>query len=196
MPWALIAIPLLYYFGLIAGAATYPGYSHVTNYASELGAAGAPYPELFNVSIILLGVCALAAAPLLLTELGELSGGKLWPRLAGIALALWGASMVMGGLFPMPDDRHGGYGLGLAAPLIPLFTLLALRKVAGANSMVLFLGFVFLASLVMLAIMFGVGSLVTTANVGLFQRLNTFVSIPWLAVLGLWLMRRSSPAAA
>lgn len=47
---SLIAITILYYFGLFAGAATYPGYSHVTNYASELGAAEAPYPWLFNVS--------------------------------------------------------------------------------------------------------------------------------------------------
>ena len=59
---ALFAIPAVYYFALIVGAATYPGYSHVTNYASELGAAGAPYPALFNVSIILAGAAAILAA--------------------------------------------------------------------------------------------------------------------------------------
>ena len=48
---ALIAIPAFYYFALIVGAATYPGYSHVTNYASELGAADAPHPQLFNIPI-------------------------------------------------------------------------------------------------------------------------------------------------
>ena len=41
LSWTLIAITALYYFGLFAGAATYPGYSHMTNYASELGAAAA-----------------------------------------------------------------------------------------------------------------------------------------------------------
>jgi hypothetical membrane protein len=39
---ALIAVPICYYFALIVGAATYPGYSHITRYASELGAADAP----------------------------------------------------------------------------------------------------------------------------------------------------------
>jgi hypothetical protein len=188
LPWLLIAIPVLYYFALLAGAATYPGYSHVTRYASELGAAGAPYPALFNTSIMIMGVAALVAAPLLVGELIRLGGGKTWAVLAGIALALWGASMVMGGMFPMPDDRHGGFGLGLAAPLIPLFVLLALRNVAG-RPLLIFLGLVLIASIVMLAIMFGLGSLVTRANVGLFQRLNTFVSIPWIAVLGIWLLR-------
>ena len=31
LPVALFAIPAVYYFALIVGAATYPGYSHVTN---------------------------------------------------------------------------------------------------------------------------------------------------------------------
>src|SRR5204862_7229109 len=42
---ALIAVPICYYFALVASAATYPGYSHVTRYASELGAADSPYPK-------------------------------------------------------------------------------------------------------------------------------------------------------
>ena len=50
LSWTLIAITALYYFGLFAGAATYPGYSHMTNYASELGAAAAPYPWLFTAA--------------------------------------------------------------------------------------------------------------------------------------------------
>ena len=195
LPWALIGVPVLYYFALLAGAATYPGYSHVTRYASELGAAGAPYPALFNYSIILLGILMLVAAPLLPARLTGLGGRRPWAILSGVGLALWGAGMVMGGLFPMPDERHGGFGLGLAAPLVALFVLLALRGRSGARGLVMFLGLVFAASVVMLAIMFGVGSLVTTANVGLYQRLNTLVSIPWLAVLGVWLLLRDRPAA-
>lgn len=56
---ALIAVPVFYYFGLLVGAATYPGYSHVTRYASELGAAETPYPALFNFSIVGGGIAAL-----------------------------------------------------------------------------------------------------------------------------------------
>ena len=71
---------------------------------------------------------------------------------------MWGVAMVMGGMFPMPDERHGAFGLGgLAAPLIPLFILLALSPVEG-RGIRYFLAVVFVASVVMLAIMFGVES--------------------------------------
>ena len=187
--WLLILIPLLYYFALFAGAATYPGYSYVTNYASELGAAEAPFPALFNVSIMLSGVAALVAAVLLPGALRTLAGAKLWSALAALALGLWGVSIVMGGAFPMPNPLHGAFGLGLAGPLVPLFLLLALRRVPGMSGIRWFLGVIFLASTVMLAIMFGVGDLVTRANVGLWQRANMAASIPWLAIFGLWLMQ-------
>lgn len=194
LPWTLIAIPLLYYFALLAGAASYPGYSHMSNYASELGAAEAPYPALFNVPIMLAGIASLVSAILLPSALIALGASRVWAVLAAIALGLFGVAMVMGGMFPMPNALHGGFGLGLAGPLIPLFVLLAIRRVEGSQLMQLFLGFVFLASLVMLAVMFGVGELVTRANVGLYQRLNTAASIPWMAVLGFWLMTRGLAA--
>ena len=185
---ALIAITAFYFFALLAGAATYPGYSHVTNYASELGAADAPYPWLFNFGIIFAGAAALVAALSLPGAFRRLGASRGWSLAAAVALALWGAAMIMGGLFPMPDERHGAFGLGLVAPLVPLFVLLALRSVADAGAIRIFLGIVFAASIAMLAIMFGVGELVTRANVGLYQRLNSFVSIGWFAVLGVWLL--------
>ena len=192
---ALIAISALYYFGLVAGAATYPGYSHITNYASELGAAEAPYPWLFNLSIILAGASAIVGALALPAAFKDLGARRAWAVAAAVALALWGASMIMGGLFPMPDERHGAFGLGLVAPLTPLFVLLALGSVKAAGAMRVFLGLVFAGSAVMLAIMFGVGELVTQANVGLYQRLNSGFSIVWFAVLGLWLLMRPRAAA-
>ena len=124
--------------------------------------------------------------------LRDLSGRWLWAVLAGIALACWGASMVLGGMFPMPDERHGGFGLGLAGPLVPLFALLAIRKLPDAKAMKLFLAFILVGSLIVLAIMFGVGHLVTRRNVGIWQRVNTAISIPWFAVLGLWLLKRDA----
>jgi hypothetical membrane protein len=195
LPWLLIGVPVLYYFALLVAAATYPGYSHVTNYASELGAAEAPYPQMFNIPIFLAGVVALIAATLLPAVLAALGGKRLWATLAAITLSMWGASMIMGGWFPMPDERHGAFGLGLVGPLIPLFVLISIRQVPDAAGMRIFLGVVFVASVAMLAIMLGVGSLVTRSNVGVYQRLNTAVSIPWFAVLGIWILLRQRPRA-
>jgi hypothetical protein len=104
--------------------------------------------------------------------------------------------MVMGGWFPMPDERHGGFGLVLAGPLVPLFTLLALRSVPKAGTIRVFLLVVLVGQIVLLAIMFGVGELVTRDNVGIWQRVNSAFGIPWLAVIGLWLLFRGRRAAA
>lgn len=186
----LILSPASYYFGLFAGAATYPGYDHMTRYASELGAADAPMPIIFNASIVAAGVFALVGALGLFLSLRELTGRNVWPLLATLALALWGASMIMGGLFPMPDERHGGFGLGLAGPLVPLFVLLALWPVAGTSGMKAFLALIFVGSIAAFAIMMGVGQLVRLDNVGAWQRVNSGISIPWMAVLGVWLMLR------
>jgi hypothetical protein len=54
-------------------------------------------------------------------------GGRTLPAfLAGLAVFLWGVSFVMGGSFPMPDPRHGAFGLALAMHLAPLFMLSAI----------------------------------------------------------------------
>lgn len=192
----LIAAPALYYFGLLAGAATYPGYDHATRYASELGAADAPYPILFNASIIACGVAALFGAAGLAMSLKALSGRWGWAIATGVALALWGVSMIMGGMFPMPDERHGAFGLGLVAPLTPLFALLALWSAPKTSGMKAFLAFVFVGAAVVLAIMMGVGGLVRLDNVGLWQRVNSGFAIPWMAVLGVWLLARRAPPGA
>ena len=186
--WLLVLVPLLYYFVLVVGALTYPGYSHVTRYASELGAQGAPYPALFNVGIVVAGLAAIAGAYGVTTVLRDISGGRLWPALAGLTLLLWGAAMVAGGMFPMPDERHGAFGLAMAGQLTPLFVLLALRRLDGWRPLKLFLGAVLLVSASLLAVMMGAGGLVTLANVGLWQRAYSASAIPWFAVLGLVLL--------
>lgn len=190
----LLAAPALYYFGLLAGAATYPGYDHATRYASELGAADAPYPWLFNGSIIGAGVAAILGAAGLAMMLRRISGGWGWASAAGVVLALWGVSMIMGGLFPMPDERHGAFGLGLVEPLAPLFSLAALWRAPKGAGMKTFLAFVFAGSVIVLAIMMGVGGLVRLDNVGIWQRINSGFAIPWMAVLGAWLMTRPAQA--
>ncbi|MGZ8311823.1 MAG: DUF998 domain-containing protein [Allosphingosinicella sp.] len=193
---ALVAIPLLYYFALLVGAASYPGYSHVTRYASELGAAGAPYPGLFNYSVMAMGLAAMFGAVGLAGALRELSGRWLWAIWAALALAVWGFAMVMGGAFPIPDERHGAYGLGLAGPLVPAFTLLAIRAVRNSAAMRAFLAFIIVGSIVLLLIMMGIGSLVTHDNVGIWQRINSAFGMPWLAVVGCWLIARRRPPGA
>jgi hypothetical membrane protein len=182
-----IAVPILYFAALMLGAAFFPGYSHVTRYASELGGPEATVPAIFNTGIMAMGVAGVVAGVGFARALRELGGGPLPAVLAGATLSLWGVSMILGGAYPMPDDRHGGYGLGLGLQVAPLLVLWGLRRAPRLRPLRRLLVAVFVVMTVMFAIMMGVGELVTRANVGLWQRANVLASIPWIGIVAHWL---------
>jgi hypothetical membrane protein len=188
--WGLILAPIFYYVGLIGGGLLWPGYSHVTQYASELGSAAAPYPAVFNTSIILCGLSALIGGAGLSHALSRLSGKRGWSLAAGISVSLWGVAMIVGGLNPMPSELHGAYGLAIAGQITSLFALLALRNVEGLAGLKIFLGVIFVASLAVFAIMMGIAGPLRRANIGIWQRINSGLGIPYLAVLGWVLLQR------
>lgn len=185
MLWGGVLVPVLYFATLIGTSLTWPEYSHVTQYASELGSAAAPRPELFNLGVMATGVAGVLAGLGFFVALCRLTGSTVLPSLAGLSLAAWGAAVVMAAVFPMPDDRHGGYGLGMAMQVAPLWVLLALRREQDAGRLRLLLLAVFIAMAVLFAIMMGVGGLVTRANVGLWQRSYALATMPWLALAAL-----------
>jgi hypothetical membrane protein len=190
-----VTVPFLYYAALIGGSLLWPGYSHLRQYASELGSAASPHPELFNVLIISAGGAAVLAGVGFFLALKRI-GGRLVPALlAGFAIVLWGVSFVMGGLFPMPDPRHGAFGLALAMHAAPLLMLWALAG-RPAPRFKRFLAVVFVGSAVLILIMFDVGGLhlVRRANVGLWQRAYSLAAIPWIGVAGWALLSWDRPA--
>jgi hypothetical membrane protein len=186
-----VMVPVLYYTALIGTSLFWPGYSHVTQYASELGSAGSPRPSLFNGMIIVAGAAAMLASAGFFLALKHLGGRTLPASLAGFAVFLWGVSFVMGGSFPMPDPRHGAFGLALAVHLAPLFMLWALAG-KPAPRLKLFLVLVFVISGALILIMFDVGGLhlVRRANVGLWQRAYSLFAIPWIGVVA-WVLLRA-----
>lgn len=195
--WGLILTPVFYYTGLLGCGMLWADYSHISQYASELGSAASPCPTLFNGNIILCGVASLVGGIGLSHALAQLSGKRGLSIAAGVSISLWGIAMVIAGLYPMPDERHGAYGLAMVGQLTPLLAWLALRKVDGLGGLKLLLLFIFVASLALFAIMMGVGELVTRANVGIWQRTYTGLSIPYLAILGWVLLRHARrPAEA
>ncbi len=192
--WGLILAPVFYYVALIGGSLLWPGYSHVTQYASELGSSASPNPMFFNGNVILCGLSALIGGFGLAQVLTRLSDSR-WAVAAGVSISLWGLAIVIAGLYPMPDDRHGAYGLAIVGQFTPLFAWLALRNVEGLGGLKTFLAVIFVASFALFAIMMGVGGLVTRANVGIWQRINTAVGIPYLAVLGWVLLQQAKRRA-
>lgn len=175
-------VPILYFGTLIVSSLLYPGYSHVRQYASELGAAGARYPDVFNSGIVLAGLATLVALTGFGRVLRALGAGRALTVLFLVTLGAYGIGMMMGGLFPMPDPRHGAFGLGFGIHLAPAFLVAALWRADDHRALRIYLIATVVAGTVMLAIMMGVGGLVTRANVGIFQRIYALVNIPWIGV--------------
>ena len=179
-----VMVPVLYYGALLVTPLFWPGYSHVTQYASELGSAASPQPALFNRAIVAAGVAAMLAGGGFFLALKRIGGRPLASFLAGLAVFAWGVAFLMGGLFPMPDPRHGAFGLALALHLAPPFMLWALAGTP-APRLKPFLVLVFVVSGALILIMFDVGALhlVRRANVGLWQRAYGLSIIPWVGVV-------------
>jgi hypothetical membrane protein len=195
--WSLragVLVPFLYFGTQIVSSLTYPGYSYTTQYASELGSSSARYPQLFNVGIILTALAVLASLPGFRAALRALNANTAAGWLFLITLAAFGIGTLMGGLFPMPDPRHGGFGLGFAAHLAPALLAVALWRTPVSQRLKVFLIATFVASLVMLAVMMGVGGLVRRANVGAFQRIYALTIFPWIGIAAYALRRARVPA--
>ena len=198
---AAIAVPVIYFATLIVASLLYPGYSHLTQYASELGSATARWPLVFNTGTVAGGLLAIAGGVGFFLVLRRVAHPAL-AALTGLCVALFGVGFVFGGLFPMPDPRHGGYGTGFAVHLAPVFLVAAIWNARKPGWLTPFLLGVIGYMTAMFLVMMGIGELVTRANVGAFQRMYALGILPWIGVVAWALDRgmiqrkpRVSPAA-
>jgi glucan biosynthesis protein C len=182
--------PVIFYGLIVAGGFMSPGYNHMTQYVSELGQAGAPTAKLFNYGLMAVGGLIILGGLGFFLGARKLGAGVVMPLLAAVAIGLFGASFVIGGLHPMPDPMHQAYHLiyaGVAAPLLAFLSLGDRTELSGAKTLAVIS---FLASAVLLALMMNLGgfNLVHKTDVGLWQRgliaattlwmLSAFLSIP------------------
>ena len=187
--WAAVAVPFAYYGTLLVASLFYPGYSHATQYASELGSASATYPMIFNGGVLACGALAILGAIGLFRALRARGVGTALAGVFALTLVAWGVGVLFAAIYPMPDERHGGYGLTMGIQLSPLLLLVALRKATDLRALKWVLAVNTVAIIVMFAIMWGVGGLVTRANVGLFQRAYSLTVTPWIAIAAWSLLR-------
>lgn len=195
-----MAVPLIY-FGtlLILPLLLYPGYDHRTQYVSELGAATAPHSLPFNFLVIACGLSGMLSAVGIAQALRRLYASRVAAALTGVTLFLWGTAIVMAGLFPMPNELHGAFGLAMVLHVAPLFALAAVWRAEGIAWMKWLLVVVFVVSGALFAIMMGAGRMVRVADVGYWQRAYALSSFAWIGVLAWALharLRAASPASA
>ena len=197
--WLLLSgvvAPAIYVALALAGPLLWPGYDLSIRMVSELGLAEAPHDAVFNVGLMIAGGLTALFSLGLFVELRRRGADMVTAGLAGLAVAVFGGSLVVGGLFPLPDERHLAWGAGFAVQAAPLLTLLALRRAGGLTGLRIFLGVVFVAVNALLAVMFGVGDLIGQDNLGLWQRAYGLAMFPWIAVIALALMAPSARAGA
>jgi hypothetical membrane protein len=123
-----VASPVLYFGAqLICGLLT-DGYSFMREAASDLGTSDRRYHRLFNSAALATG-CSLVCGGI---GLLLISRRPIRSRAATVVVALCclsaGAAAVTAGLYPLPDDRHGGGPIGAGMFVAPFAVAVALRR--------------------------------------------------------------------
>ena len=180
-----IAMPVLYFAALFVAGAFYPGFSHIRQVASDLGADSAPYAyaTAFSVALVFVGLFGLAGSLGLFIGLRRVGAGRARSALAGLIPAMPSLSLMQSGVFPLPSPYHSTFVLLLAGVLTPFVGAMALRALPGTAAVRWTLYAAFVASLIVVSFFFGVGGVVTEANLGLWLRIWAAISLPTLAIL-------------
>ncbi|MFQ5950532.1 MAG: DUF998 domain-containing protein [Candidatus Geothermarchaeales archaeon] len=171
-----------------------PGYSHITQFMSELGAVGAPNAIIMDINFIVSGLLSVAFAFGLHRGIG---GGDL--RVGPALLALFGAGWAGAGIFPVdlaePEsftaNMHGlvVFPALLAAILAPILISRRLREDSlwqGYSTYSLATGFLALAVFPLLGLRFL--DFGFEAPVGAVQRIFFGVWFLWIEVMAIRLL--------
>lgn len=183
----------LYYATLLIVGALSPGYSHVRQFASELGMVGAPHAALFNGLVMLQGLLLCGTGIGFGLALRRLTRRPIFAATVGLFVGLFGVSYLFAAAFPLPDLLHGAFGIALLTFLVPWLLAWAWRREAGARLMV---GLQALATPVILAtalIQGGLFGLADASNQGFYQRIAATIFYVWLVATCRWLAQ-SEPA--
>ena len=175
-----VAVPAFWIGSQLAGMALNPSFDIATQQPSELGCCDAHLPIIANIGFLATGACGVLGGVGLALGLRKLGGNIILAGLAGLGMMLFGIAMTMSGLFPLPNPLHYGFGLFPAGLLAPLFGALALKN-GGAARWIVLTAFVF--SAIVVALMFGVGGVVTESNLGYFSRVVALIAFPAMAFL-------------
>lgn len=180
-----ILMPVLYFAALFVAGALYPGFSHVRQVASDLGADSAPYAyaTAFSVALVFVGLFGLAGSLRLFMGLRRAGASRVRSAFAGLIPAMPSLSLVQSGVFPLPSPHHSTFLLLLIGVFTPFVGAVALRTLPGTGAVRWTLYAAFVASLIVVSFFFGVGGVVTETTLGLWLRIWAAISLPTLAIL-------------
>jgi len=186
-----IATPFLYFGTQLVAAPFYPGYSFLSQVASELGSDRAASPTVFNVGVFLTGIATLLAAFGIGRALRTAGIRPAWVWVVALALISCGAGSINAGFFHLPNPRHNPGLLGAGMFVLPLVLPLATWKLPHARGLNVYLvgNIVYIA--VLAPVMGGAFGLDTHAYQGLLQRLFALTLFLPIGIVSWFLLRAS-----
>lgn len=180
---------LVYILNLILSATLNPDYSHLSNLVSDLGRVKYTYSRFFNVGLFLFATLYLFSALGFYQSILRITGKKVISVIVCISNILFSVSLFFAAIFPLPDLRHIGYGIGSFYDLTPLFLAVAFFKHPGARRIFFYQLIFFVLIMVMRSISYGMFGLINESNIGLIQRLYVSVLIIWFTPTVFWLIK-------
>jgi len=183
--WLGVAVPFVYFGTQFAAAPFYPGYSFVTDAASQLGSDRSTFPILFNLGAIATGVAMIASAYGFMRALPSAGAWRIASWLLALALVSAGIGSVWAGCFRLPSPRHAIGAAGAGIFLLPLLLLVGFWAVRGASVVRIYLIVNLLLFGAITMVMSGAAGINYASFAGAMQRLIAAVVMIPIAVAAL-----------
>lgn len=181
-------VPLPWFLSWTAfGGILVPGYSALSQHASELLGAGGGAAICARLSAFGSGLAFIAFA------LGLMVLSPRRPALGALCYFIFGCSRISGGIWPMGSPMHGLYAIGVMNIIAPALAhieldgLLRSRRAYWLTAFVSFCGFLYL--------WLNLTGNDPDAYRGLTQRIFSSINSLWPFAVSLAVLRRAQPAA-
>ena len=184
-----MAVPVLYFGMQLVAAQFYPGYSFLTQSASQLGSDLSPRPEILNGGAMATGLAIIISSIGFGRALPRAGSPRIVTWLTCLALLSAGAGGIWAGYFPLPDPRHNPKAIGIGVFLLPALFTIALWNASRGRGIRTYL----LANVIAFALLIPVmaGAVVDTRTFhGLLQRVAAAVVYVPIGVTAAFLRRR------
>ncbi|MEO0537313.1 MAG: DUF998 domain-containing protein [Cyanobacteria bacterium P01_A01_bin.123] len=177
--WAnLLAIALYVITVIVLGWLT-PQYSHIANVVSDLGRLEAPYHQAFSLLLGTVGALFVLSSLGFFAVVKTVSGHRFLSVAIAMAVAAIGIGFMTSAIFPLPDPRHGGFGLARLIFLMPVLISIAVWKKPVFLKLTIFNGVAFVGLLASIPIF---RWLIEQGQMGLGQRITVLIMFGWFSV--------------
>jgi len=165
-----------------------PNYSHVKQQISELGKSNALNPLLFNLGEIVAGIFFLISSIGAFLIVFDFTKKKYLSIVFALCITFFGISLLFSGYFPLPDELHNGYGMGVFILLAPLLLAWSYWHIPKSKTFCYanIIAFILLIVVMSLNISFG-----SPDNLGLFQRALVLSTFFWIYSVYIYLIKKN-----